>query len=56
MPPSLFGHIAWQAFYWPGGALLGNLLANVIWMVVHDWPQHRQTRKEIRKVKPKELS
>ena len=27
----MIGHIAWQAFYWPGGALIGNLLASMVW-------------------------
>lgn len=51
-----FGHFAWQAFYWPGGALIGNLLAQIIWSSIFDWPHHRKTRKEIRDLKPKELS
>lgn len=25
------GHILWELLYWPGGIVVGNLIANVIW-------------------------
>lgn len=28
---SHIGHILWQIFYWPGGIIVGNILANIIW-------------------------
>jgi len=27
------GHILWQMFDWPGGNVLGNLIASVMWAV-----------------------
>lgn len=45
------GHIAWQAFYWPGGALVGNLLASVIWSSVFDWRLKHHHKKTISDIK-----
>lgn len=43
-------HQLWLVFGWPFGIVMGNLLANFIWILIHDWPQHRATRNEIRKI------
>jgi hypothetical protein len=31
------GHILWELFYWPGGIVLGNLLASLIWSSIFEW-------------------
>lgn len=46
----MLGHQLWIIFNWPAGIVIGNLLANLMWMAIHDWPQHRMTRKEIRNI------
>lgn len=46
------GHILWELLYWPGGIVLGNLIANVIWesprTVMLEWrlrKHHNKTAK-----------
>ena len=36
------GHVLWQMFGWPGGNVLGNLLASVIWAAPALWHLHRK--------------
>lgn len=50
----LIGHISWELFYWPGGIVLGNLLANIIWesprTVILEWRLHKHHDRLMKKI------
>jgi hypothetical protein len=27
----MMGHVLWELFYWPGGIVVGNLIASALW-------------------------
>lgn len=49
------GHIVWELLYWPGGIVVGNLIANVFWETPRnltlEWrlrKHHKNTTNEIK--------
>lgn len=55
MPNIDLGHFSWQLFYWPGGIVVGNLIANMLWewpsQGIHYWRTHRQNKKQTEHIK-----
>jgi hypothetical protein len=47
------GHILWVLLYWPGGIILGNLLASLIWSSIFEWRLGVHRRKTDRNVDKK---
>jgi hypothetical protein len=46
-------HVLWELLYWPGGIILGNLLASLIWSSLFEWrltKHHKKTHKVITRV------
>lgn len=39
------GHVLWEVFDWPGGIIVGNLLASVVWSSVFEWRFRKHTKK-----------
>jgi len=51
----LAGHVGWELFYWPGGIVVGNLIANMIWewpsQVIHAVRTKKQNHKQTEHIK-----
>ncbi len=46
-------HILYEMFDWPGGNVLGNLLASMIWGIPSLWHLHRKIDRNHQEIKGK---